>query len=158
MAEIMQQPDNKKGRRMTKKSTRVDLTPMVDLGFLLITFFIFTTTMSSPMSLKMNMPDDKPTNDPTVASGEKTIQLILEGNNQISYYMGDDSLHKSTTDYSAEGLRNVILTKQKEIAEKYHQPDELVILIKPSDRSSYKNVVDVLDEMMINGIKRYMLL
>ncbi|BAV09731.1 outer membrane transport energization protein ExbD [Filimonas lacunae] len=158
MAELMQQPGKKTKGRMAKKSTRVDLTPMVDLGFLLITFFIFTTTMSSSMAMKITVPDEKPTKQPSVISEEKTVQLILEGDNKIAYYFGADSAHTSHTTFAPDGLRNVLLEKRKDMAAHHHQPKELVVIIKPTNQSNYKNMVDVLDEMLINQIDKYVLL
>lgn len=159
MAELMQNPGKSAGNKPVKKSTRVDLTPMVDLGFLLITFFIFTTTMSTPTAMKMALPDDtKVVDKPTVVSREKTLQLVLENDNKISYFFGDDSTHTFYTDYSTGGVRKVIQDKLKQVTEIYQDPAELVVLIRPKDVSSYKNVVDVMDEMLINDIKRYMLL
>lgn len=159
MAELMQNPGKSTGNKPVKKSTRVDLTPMVDLGFLLITFFIFTTTMSTPTAMKMAMPDDtKQITDPPKVSKEKTLQLVLEGGNKISYFYGDDSSHLLTTDYSAGGIRRIIQDKLQLVTEKYHDPAELVVLITPKDAASYKNVVDMMDEMLINDVKRYMLL
>lgn len=157
MAEIMQ-PTGKQGNKPAKKSTRVDLTPMVDLGFLLITFFIFTTTMSAPKSMKLMMPDDRQPGTESNTGEGKTLQLELDGNNTISYYYGNDSTHKFTTDYSASGIRKVIQEKRRQVGEKYNDPSELVVLISPKNTSSYKNVVDILDEMLINDIKRYMIL
>jgi biopolymer transport protein ExbD len=156
MAE-MTQPTGKQGNKPAKKSTRVDLTPMVDLGFLLITFFIFTTTMSAPKAMKLVMPDDS--QGRTSEGGEgKTLQLELDANNTISYYYGNDSTHKFTTDYSASGIRKVIQDKRKQVAEKYNDASELIVLISPKNASSYGNMVDILDEMLINDIKRYMIL
>src|SRR5438874_8900281 len=78
-------PGVKKGKKL---STRVDVTPMVDLGFLLITFFIFTTTLARPTAMKLVMPDDRPTNIKSLASEEKTITLLAGRNNRLFYYPG----------------------------------------------------------------------
>src|SRR5207342_2642059 len=82
---------HKKGpgvKRSKKLSTRVDLTPMVDLGFLLITFFIFTTTMSLPKSMKINLPADS--SNPNLSPESGTITLIPSGNNHLFFYEGTD--------------------------------------------------------------------
>lgn len=158
MAEMITN-SNGKGHNRGNRSTRVDLTPMVDLGFLLITFFIFTTTISNPTAMKMNLPADNVDNNPPEAGAEKTLQIVLEGNNQVSYFTGDDSLHKQTVGYDAgTGLRHIIQEKQRQVAAKYGKADEIVVLIKPTDQSTYRNVVDAMDEMLINNITRYMLL
>ena len=159
MAEINSIPlkGKKNNTKCNKHSTRVDLTPMVDLGFLLITFFIFTTSLSQPMAMFLPMPDDKTDNN-TLASDSKTLQLILESNSRIRYFHGNDSTHASFTDYSASGLRQVILDKIAAVGSKFHNPDETVVLIHPTNTARYGNLVDVLDEMKINKVKKYMLL
>ncbi len=144
-------PGVKKGK---KQSTRVDMTPMVDLGFLLITFFIFTTTISQPTALKLNLPKDTDKEEEqtkTKASGALT--LMLGKDNNVFYYEGelapDGSNFKSS---SFKEIRNVIIDKKKST-----NPDDFMVVIKPGDESTYKNVVDILDEMTINVVKRYAL-
>ena len=141
------------GRR--RLSTRVDLTPMVDLGFLLITFFIFTTTMNEPTGMKVVTPTDgKPPNE-TAAS--KTLNILLGSGEKIIYYQGD-SLHQYHSTHSIEGIRSVIRDMRKKVKEQFQSAEETVVLIKPGDDCAYKNVVDLLDEMTINGITRYTLM
>ena len=141
-----------------KLSARVDLTPMVDLGFLLITFFIFTTTISHSTAMHLNLPDD---NDPTIISTtpqSKTISLLLAGDSKVYYYQGMDMVHMQQTDYSAAGLRSVILHKRKQVEQQFKDGRQTIVLIKPLAEASYKNVVDALDEMAINDIKTYVLM
>lgn len=144
-------PGVKKGKKL---STRVDLTPMVDLGFLLITFFIFTTTMSQPTAMKLFLPKDadKP-EDQNKAKESGVITLLLGKDNNVFYYEGqlapDGSNFKSST---FKEIRTVLLEKKARTNEK-----DLVVVLKPSSESTYKNVVDILDEMTINVLKRYAL-
>jgi len=148
----------KGGKKRSKKgSTRVDLTPMVDLGFLLVTFFMLTTTFSKPQTMEINMPV-KPKGTEVVEDNQnavkasKALTILLADDNRIFYYSGVPDLEVSpeVTDYSSEGIRKVLIAKSNSIK-------ELVVLIKPTDKSSYKNVVDILDEMNISNIKRYAL-
>ncbi|MFN3666496.1 MAG: ExbD/TolR family protein [Sediminibacterium sp.] len=144
-------PGVKKGKKL---STRVDLTPMVDLGFLLITFFIFTTTMSQPTAMKLFLPKDadKP-EDQNKAKESGVITLLLGKDNNVFYYEGqlapDGSNFKSS---NFKEIRTVLLEKKARTNEK-----DLVVVLKPSSESTYKNVVDILDEMTINVLKRYAL-
>src|SRR5665647_794324 len=139
-------PGVKKGKKL---STRVDLTPMVDLGFLLITFFIFTTTLAEPTSMNLNMPKD--TDKPEEINKVKesgSLTLMLGKGNVIYYYFGNDPTKMQTTGY--KDVRNVILDKKKSTP-----VDDLFIIIKPDKDATYKNAVDVLDEMTIDDIGRY---
>lgn len=159
MAEI--QPDirqKKKGTKGKKLSTRVDLTPMVDLGFLLITFFIFTTTLSSPTAMKLIIPDDRDTSNASTAAQGKTLNLLLSAKDRIYYYEGETASQMKDADYSREGLRRIILEKKKSVAEHYGSAEETIVLIKPTDEANYKNIIDALDEMKINGIKKFVLM
>ena len=146
---------HKKGpgvKKSKKLSTRVDLTPMVDLGFLLITFFIFTTTMSQPTAMKLYLPKDtdKPEEQNKVkASGALT--LLLGKNDQIYYYEGElapDASNFKTGSF--KDIRKVIIDKKRATDEK-----DFVVVIKPDNDATYKNTVDILDEMTINDVKRY---
>jgi biopolymer transport protein ExbD len=125
---------------------------MVDLGFLLITFFIFTTTMSQPTAMKLNLPKDtdKPEEQNKVKESG-VLTLLLGKNDQVYYYEGtlapDASNFKSS---NFKEIRNEILTKKKST-----DPKDFVVVIKPDKDCSYKNVVDMLDEMLINDVKRY---
>lgn len=144
-------PGVKKGKKL---STRVDLTPMVDLGFLLITFFIFTTTMSEPTAMRLFLPKDteKPEEQNKIkASG--ALSIMLGKDNQVFYYSGellpDGSNFKSAT---FKEIRQVIIDKKRTT-----NPEDFVVVIKPGPESTYKNTVDMLDEMAINEVKRYAL-
>lgn len=144
-------PGVKKGKKL---STRVDLTPMVDLGFLLITFFIFTTTMSQPTAMRLFLPKDteKPEEQNKVkASGALT--LILAKDNSIFYYEGE--LATDGSNFKNAGfkeIRDIIINKKRSTS-----PDDFVVVIKPTPDATYKNTVDILDEMTINEVKRYAL-
>jgi biopolymer transport protein ExbD len=159
---------HKKGpgvKKAKKLSTRIDMTPMVDLGFLLITFFIFTATMSTPTTMRLIMPkDEKNPENQTEVKESAALTILLGGNNGIYYYEGqmkaDGSNFKSST---YKEIREVIQTKRTNVMQMgkslgYH-PDstdrDLVVVIKPNESATYKNTVDVLDEMTINNIRRF---
>ncbi|QRR02599.1 ExbD/TolR family protein [Dyadobacter sandarakinus] len=153
--------------RGKKMSTRVDMTPMVDLGFLLITFFMLATTMSKPTSMSLAVPDkteEKEETEPLKAS--KVLTLFMGENDNVYYLDGvaadDDKAESSlkTTRYGYD-LRNVIFSSQKRINAANPKDekgnDAFVVVIKPTPVSTYKNMVDVLDEMAITKSKRYAL-
>lgn len=154
---------HKKGpgvKKSKKLSTRVDLTPMVDLGFLLITFFIFTTTMSQPTAMKLFLPKDtdKP-EEQNKAKESGALTILLGKDNHVFYYEGILNTENASANFKSanfgsgdDGIRNVILRKKLSTNEK-----DFVVVIKPSDECEYKNVVDILDEMSINVVKRYAL-
>jgi len=156
-------PGVKKGKKL---STRVDLTPMVDLGFLLITFFIFTTTMSQPTALKLFLPDDKVTDEDQNKAKESGVLTILMGaDNHIYYYEGqlkpDGSNFLSASFNGENSIRDVILKKKADVRSRSRDAEnpykDFVVVIKPSADCNYKNVIDILDEMAINVVKKYAL-
>ena len=139
-------PGVKKGKKL---STRVDLTPMCDLGFLLITFFIFTTTMSQPTAMNLAMPKDTDKPDELNKVKESGALTIMMGKaDVIYYYFANDPTKLKTTNY--KDIRGIILDKKKATP-----ADDFFITIKPDKDATYKNAVDILDEMAINAIKRY---
>jgi biopolymer transport protein ExbD len=135
---------------------------MVDLGFLLITFFVFTTTISTPTVTDLFMP--KEFGDPMPLPKSLALTLLLDDENKIYYYQGDfsDAVKANEifeTNYSTyTGLGTIIRQKQKDIDASGKFSDGrkgLMMLIKPTSNSVYKNVVDALDEAVINDVKKY---
>jgi biopolymer transport protein ExbD len=136
--------------RSKKLSTRVDLTPMVDLAFLLISFFMLTTTMAKPVAMQLAMPQkpkEEKVKEPVKES--QVITFILDENDVVWYYEGlaPDEVQKTT--FSPEGLRKVILDKQKKVGRVLGDPKKTIALIKMTPDAVYKNLIDILDEMDI---------
>jgi len=173
MAEIQsssgyqKQPDKIRSKKM---STRIDFTPMVDLGFLLITFFMLTTTLAKPQVMTLVMPE-KESDDPPAIIDRKVLTLLLGANDKIYWYEGLTDARLDSTNFSAEGLRRVILEKMKDVEsqyglENYHAPktkqlkkgSHLNVLIKPTAESRFQNLVDALDEMAVCQVRYYMIL
>jgi biopolymer transport protein ExbD len=194
MSEVQVKESGGGGKNKQKKQTlRVDFTPMVDMNMLLITFFMFCTTLLKPQTMNINMPSkDKVDLDQSTKAAESTaITLILAGNNEIYYYEGmpnpDGSDYKNpdylkASSYGADGIRQVLLKKnagtyeqiqelktklnEKAISEEEFSKQSLeiqnkamkdlriapTVMIKATDPSSYKNLVDALDEMLICNI------
>ncbi|OSZ76816.1 biopolymer transporter ExbD [Chitinophagaceae bacterium IBVUCB2] len=174
---------HKKGpgvKKAKKLSTRVDMTPMVDLGFLLITFFVFTATMSTPTTLDLNMPKDiKDKKEETEVKESGVLTVMLGKGNQIYYYEGQlkvDAEGNNFKQTTFKGIRDIIINKKKEVMDRYAAaPDptceaeakakgkpvsncadkDFVVIIKPSKDATYKNTVDILDEMTINQVRTY---
>jgi biopolymer transport protein ExbD len=153
------QGGGKKGgkKRSKKMSTKIDMTPMVDLAFLLITFFMLTTTFNKPKTMEINMPDKTEKQDNMKVAASRTLTIILGKDNQVYWYQGDnnpETMKVSLTDFNEQtGIRKVIGDKAKEIMAAHGK--DAVILIKSLDTAKYKNLVDMLDEMHITNQKIY---
>lgn len=149
-------------RRGKKLSTRVDLTPMVDLGFLLITFFIFTTTMSIPTSMKVVMPKDDLDN-PMPIPQSKTLTAIPIDNDEVFYYHGrlEEALANNRFGICGYDLRTgigaIIREKQTNLEKIGIGKKEFILVIKPGPSSTFQNTTDMLDEVLINEVKYYSL-
>jgi biopolymer transport protein ExbD len=155
----IQTAESKKTKRKLHSALRIDMTPMVDLGFLLITFFIFTTTMSDKTTMRLYMPHD---GDSSVLGESKVLTVLLGNNNKVYAFEGtfEDALKNNkiiATSYDeSDGIGNQVREKQKQLLQ-LNKKDDLVFLIKPTKQSTYKNVIDALDEATINGVKKYMI-
>lgn len=157
MAEIETKRSAGKKKRFNKRSTRVDLTPMVDLGFLLLTFFVFTTSMTTPTAMNLVMPYDKDTttHDPVCESCVLTV--LLDKQNRIQYYAGslEQGAEVKETGFAASEIRSVLMHKKAAVQRARGDGDQFILIIKPSAKSSFKNFVDITDEVSICGIKKY---
>ena len=154
MSEIIVHNNENRKHRKKKLASNVDLTPMVDLGFLLITFFIITTTMSSKHALNVHLPAD---GSATITAESKTLTIILKGKNQVDYYNGKDLAHIATIGFENAGVRKMIVQKKQRLLKILGTDTGITIIIKPTAASNYANVVNALNEMPINGIKKFIL-
>lgn len=174
-----------------KLNLRVDFTPMVDMNMLLLTFFMFCTSLSKPQIMDLVLPVKE---DQVITEEEKNkvkdskaITLLLGKDDKVYYYFGkvDNDKYKDynsiqEADYSPNGLRAILLERNasairqivelkrqklrkelseadfKELSAKIKDdPEGQVVVIKPTDESTYRNLVDVLDEMQICSIGKY---
>lgn len=174
--------DAKKGKPQ-RKILRVDFTPMVDMNMLLITFFMFCTTLSIPQIMDIAMPTDAKGGTSLIPES-KSLTVILGENDKVYYYEGkanyEDYTSLKETDY--KGMRDMLLSKNninlakikalrqnrskklitdeqfKAELSKINKSDEgIYTLIKPTKEANFKNLVDALDEMQICGVGKYMI-
>lgn len=159
-------PGVKKGKKL---STRIDLTPMVDLGFLLITFFMFTTTLAKPKTMEINMPykDENLTEEEkNKLKASVAMTVLLSKDHRVYYYEGigdnpDQAPDMKVTGFKAkDGIRDAIIAKKKIVdglkrSGALTAKDEMTVLIKPDTTSTYSDLVNMLDEMSINDVKVY---
>ena len=131
---------------------------MVDLGFLLISFFVFTTTISQPMAMTLAIPDDQNIKNPSIASDKKTLNLILAANNTTYMYNGLEMNTIKNIGSNTTAIRYAIIEKKNKMRKFYGSDSDIVVLIKPIDAATYENVVNALDEMLICNIKTYVLM
>ncbi|MGV3697324.1 ExbD/TolR family protein [Flavobacterium sp.] len=155
--------------RSKKANAKVDLTAMVDLAFLLITFFMLTTSLSKPQSMDLGLPDknkeDKP-DDIIKTDQKRTMTIIMGDNDKIKWFHGllnapEPGGAPSSAVYGRNGLRKEILKRVASVGEyaktrpTYKKGDGLIVIIKPTKKSTYKNLVDILDEMAICKVPTY---
>ncbi|MBP4142798.1 biopolymer transporter ExbD [Flavobacterium sp. I-SCBP12n] len=145
--------------RSKKSNSKVDLTAMVDLAFLLITFFMLTTTLSKPQSMPLGLPDkedDKTKEKPIKVDENRTLTVLLGENNKLVYYMGllaTPIAGPTDVSYGKDGIREILLKRKESVVQYTGNKDKgLIVIIKPSKKSNYRNLVDILDEMAIVGV------
>lgn len=154
MAEIQIKEQSNGKKTQNKKPIRVDMTPMVDLGFLLITFFMFTTNFSKPNVMDVGFPAKGP-HTPTDIDIRNSITFILGKEGKVYYYQAEKK------DLNEKSLKEISFDKAQVAktieAAKANAPkkDFFTVIIKPADDSQYKTVVDMLDELAITKSERY---
>jgi biopolymer transport protein ExbD len=141
--------------RSKKASTRVDLTAMVDLAFLLITFFMLTTTLAKKKEMDLTMPDNSIKTSQLPIAASRSMTVLLGSHNKLIWYMGEAGKSAPTTDgYGKDGLRKALIDNGKQVAATHAAPDNfMIVVVKPSDKSTYENLVTTLDELNITNIQ-----
>ena len=193
MAEIAQDEGHKgKGKRKAKKhGTHIDMTPMVDLACLLLTFFMLTTAFNKPKVMEIMLPEKPKENEkPPELDKDRAFNIVLVENDKVLYYDGLADPGKTLpvmteADFSKDGIRKVLLQRNKELFAKVDKLNKDVtegklkiprdsveartkrmfkedkrgpiVLIKAADGVKYRNIVDIIDEMVIANVARYTL-
>jgi len=149
--------------RSKKQNSKVDLTAMVDLAFLLITFFMLTTTLSKPQSMNLGLPDkqDDPSEKPIKVDENRTMTILLGKDNKLVRFVGllatpvAGGTPKDFT-YGKEGIRKELMSRKASVLEYTKDPKKgMIVIIKPSKKCNYRNLVDILDEMAIVDVPTY---
>ncbi|WP_162126414.1 ExbD/TolR family protein [Flavobacterium phycosphaerae] len=150
--------------RSKKQNSKVDLTAMVDLAFLLITFFMLTTTLSKPQSMNLGLPDKDPDKDKNVdvkVDENRTMTILLGDNNKLVRYVGLLATPvkggaPKDFEYGKDGIRKELLSRKEAVLQYTGTKEKgMIVIIKPSKKSNYRNLVDILDEMAIVGVPTY---
>lgn len=176
-------------KRAKKQSTKIDMTPMVDLAFLLLTFFVMTSTFAKPKAMEILYPADPDINDPKPPVIKNALTFLVSGNDKVYYYNGEfvqegvadaegkPSTVLTKTNYSKDGLRKVLLDRNKNIRDQIVKEEErlksgaipdstfkknvkelrgskeaVTVLIKTDDKANFKNVIDIIDDLRIAQI------
>lgn len=168
MAELNTGDSGGKGKggkvRSKKSNAKVDLTAMVDLAFLLITFFMLTTSLSKPQSMDLGLPDkneDPKKKDEVKTDQRRTVTIILGADNKIKWFHGlldspEPGGAPANAVYGKEGIRKEILKRVVSVPQVTGDAKKgLIVIIKPTKKSSYRNLVDILDEMAICNVPVY---
>jgi biopolymer transport protein ExbD len=153
MAELVASEKNGKRSSLPKLPPRIDLTAMVDLAFLLITFFILTTSLAKPRVMPLNMPAPGP---PGAVAESTTMTVCLGGKNEALWYRGMTDKPLTTpqlTAYGKDGLRKAIVETGKQIFKTTGK--QMMVIVKPSAHSKYADLVAALDEINITNIQYY---
>lgn len=141
----------RRNKRQKEQDINVDMNPMVDLAFLLLTFFMLTTTFSKPQVMELVMPvqpEEGAVEQEQAVKESKAVTLVLDGEDAIFWYQGVTDPVVQQTDYSNSGIRQLLKEWQQNI-------DGMVLLIKPGEAARFENLVDVLDEVNLSKIERY---
>jgi biopolymer transport protein ExbD len=144
----------KKKGGQKKKSTRVDLTAMVDLAFLLITFFILTTTLNKPKAQELIMPDKDDTKQQLPVPESRTMTLLLGANDKLEWFVGAaGATPPKVIGYGKNELRKTLIDQNNAIKAS-HGGQPMIVIVSPSAQSTYKNIVTVMDELNIVDIEQ----
>lgn len=151
--------------KQKKSSTKIDMTPMVDLAFLLLTFFMLTTSFSKPKTMPIVLPEKPDVKDEQIKINDQDVMhLILAPGDRLYYYIGitnPDVKQASYSPTSPMSIRKILEKEQAANQARYGTKDpkkyKFTVLIKPVDGSRYKNLVDIFDEMNIVSVRSYAL-
>jgi biopolymer transport protein ExbD len=141
----------RQGRVRQNQGVMMDMNAMVDMAFLLLTFFMLTTTMVKPKVIELVMPVQDTQEEKTVTQAIKesrALTLIPLPEDKLAFYRGQSEARAELTAYGKNGIREILTNFVKEV-------DDGIVLVKPHPESAYEHLIDLLDELNISGLERY---
>ncbi|CAM4220755.1 outer membrane transport energization protein ExbD [Pedobacter westerhofensis] len=138
--------------RNRKETPKVDLTAMVDLAFLLITFFMLTTSLAKQNAMDIVKPDENDESDFNELPASRTMTILLGKNNKVAWYMGEAGKSRPYIDDYKQIRKSILINKMKLVSGKITDKKSLIVVIKPTSGATYKNFVDIMDELSIAKI------
>ncbi|RAJ32209.1 ExbD/TolR family protein [Pedobacter cryoconitis] len=140
--------------RNRKSIPKVDLTAMVDLAFLLITFFMLTTSLSKPVAMDIAKPDLSDPDASLDLAASTTMTILLGKHNKVAWYRGEAGKSNPNIEGFKEIRRSILNNKTKVAVENANNPKKgLAVIIKPTSGATYKNFVDIMNELAVTQIK-----
>jgi len=142
--------DKRKNRKVGNEVIPTDMNAMVDLAFLLLTFFMLTTTMLKPKAIEMVMPvsENEEQTEIQAIKESRAMTLIPLSENRLCYFTGFSKAEVKEIEYGVDGIRKILLEHRQNL-------DYPVVIVKPHPESAFENLVDLIDEMNITRIERY---
>ena len=134
----------KKHKKKRRLRIRIDMTPMVDVAFLLLTFFMLTTYFSKPQTMELNLPADEKAQVEVAESNLLTIRVAADG--ELFWNTGMDPAHQ----IDVKELRKFLVDKNKE-------NPKLITLLKIDREGKYSMLIKVMDEIAIAQVTRFSL-
>lgn len=157
MPELIIRSRRKKAKK-AKPIVRLDLTAMVDLAFLLITFFMLTTNLAKPRIMDLSVPSEAKTL-PGNLQPHHVLNILLDEGNHLAWYVGQPRKPITTLKLehcNKEVIQKIILHTRKEFTTPSKlYAENLIILIKPTNQSNYKTLVEALDAIKASATKQY---
>lgn len=147
--------------RSKKLNPKIDLTALVSISFLLIGFYMVSIELSKPKIIELGLPETCYEYNGTSCGGnpDRVLTLLLDDNNKIISYQGLLEIpceKPKKLEYGKDGIRRELLKKNKKIINQFdYSKQGVIVIIKPSKNSNFKNLVDILDEMSITNVATY---
>lgn len=136
---------NSKRKKKKRIGFHLDMTPLVDITFLLLTFFMFTTTMAAPQVMEMSIPPEITANVEVKMS--ELMQIYVRGDNRLFYLPPGSALTDTPQPLEFKELRAMAIRTNLQVK------NRLITSLKISDEAQYGKIIQILDELNVAETK-----
>ncbi len=155
MVDTPERRAKKGGRKRKRLGFHLDMTPMVDVAFLLLTFFMLTTTFAKSNTMEINIPPE--TGEVSIAH-QNVMTLRVPGDGFAYWSVGEEAPHRMPLYDKATGASEAVSKEVRQLLQQQSSANKkLVIVVKISDKAKYRSLVDIIDELNLLKIDRFSL-